>query len=169
MYFPKWQITLFHSLINSLNCLNVSWLVLKNCQILFLVVWICARISTLCTNQELTVLFWNNFTSCVYIFNDLFYISLWTALLDFSSTLLLFWLVTITGFTHHFFTLLFLFFLLVSPHFSVHCLQPQCEGRLEAEVDAASVFTLAVVVSTVLLEPLWNPSLVLPFLYLVYL
>lgn len=57
--------------------------------------------------------------------------------------------------------------MLVSPHFSVHCLQPQCEGRLEVEVDAGSVFWVAVV-STVLQDPLWNPSLVLPFLYLVF-
>lgn len=56
------------------------------------------------------------------------------------------------------------FFLLVSPHFSVYHLQPQFEGRLELEVDAGSVFWVAVVVSTVLLEPLWNPSLFLPFL-----
>lgn len=45
-----------------------------------------------------------------------------------------------TGVTRHFTFCIVSCYLLVSPHFSVHCLQPQCEGRLEVEVDAASVF-----------------------------
>lgn len=56
---------------------------------------------------------------------------------------------------------LFLFWLLLSPHLSVHCLQPQCAGRLGVEVDADCVFWLAIVVSTVTLTrtPVRKPRL----------
>ena len=51
-------------------------------------------------------------------------------------------------------------YMLISLHFFVHCLQPHCrEGRLGGEVDAGSIFWIAVVVSTVLLDPpLWTPT-----------